>query len=70
MIDLTALETEGDYLFALDPAGSSGLLPDGVIATLSYEGEEIVFWNDRNEMSGPGAESMQQVAMLLTAGVA
>jgi hypothetical protein len=67
VIDLTALDAEGDYLFALDPAGNSGLLSDGVIATLAYNGQELVFWNDRNEMSGPGAEALGQAVTLLTA---
>ncbi|MBQ3277323.1 MAG: hypothetical protein IJH47_09800, partial [Oscillospiraceae bacterium] len=70
VIDRDALETKGDYLFALDPTRESGLLDDGAIAAMWYEGEYLLSWNDGNEMSGPGAGALQLAVTLLTAETA
>ena len=67
LIDLTRLETEGEYIFALDPLCEGAIVPeeDGTaIAAAWYEGERINLWDGEGVLTEV-AEEMEPAAVLL-----
>ncbi|MBQ3277268.1 MAG: hypothetical protein IJH47_09490, partial [Oscillospiraceae bacterium] len=59
LIDLSALEKDGDYVFALDPTGAGGLTPTAVW----HDGEEILRWKDGG-WTGSQAENLSTAVLL------
>ena len=67
LIDLTRLETEGEYIFALDPLCEGAIVPeeDGTaMAAAWYEGERINLWDGEGVLTEV-AEEMEPAAVLL-----
>ena len=62
LIDLTALEETGEYIFALDPSGGSEYAP----VTMWYEEKEILRFNGK-EISGEQAAHLRESILLCSA---